>query len=204
VRQIRALGRESFQIQADISRGEDVEKMVQAVREAWGGLDILVNNAGISGAGTSLHEITDEVWERMMQVNLKGVFLCSRAALPGMVEAGGGRIVNIASVAGISGMLACNAHYAAAKGGIVALTRRLARDYAPQGVTVNCIAPGLILDTGFNEKMEVDRVGSYVRQIPRGRPGNTRDVAGLAAFLASDEADYITGQVIAVDGGATC
>jgi len=204
VRLLREMGRESFQTQADVSLEEDVETLLGKVRDTWGGPDILVNNAGISGAGGSLFDINGETWDRMIHVNLKSVFLCSRAALPAMLEARYGRIVNIASVAGISGALECNAHYAAAKGGIAALTRRLARDFASCGVTVNCIAPGLILDTGFNERMSQQRIDFYVQRIPRGRPGYTRDVAGLAAFLASYEADYITGQVIAVDGGATC
>ncbi len=190
--------------EADISSEEDVRALAEAVAAEWGGIDILVNNAGISGAGTSFFDIGGEDWDRMLRINLKGAFLCAQAALPHMIEAGAGRIVNIASTAGVSGVIACNAHYAAAKGGIVALTRRLARDFAPFGITVNCVAPGLILDTGFNEHMSPARMEGYLGCIPRGRPGYTRDVAGLAAFLASDEADYITGQVIAVDGGATC
>ena len=190
--------------EADISREEDVRALVEAVVAEWNGIDILVNNAGVSGAGTSFFDIGSDDWDRMLGINLKGSFLFAQAALPHMIRAGAGRIVNIASTAGISGALACNAHYSAAKGGIVALTRRLARDFTPFGITVNCIAPGLILDTGFNERMSPGKLESYLSSIPRGRPGYTRDVAGLAAFLASDEADYITGQVIAVDGGATC
>ena len=204
VQTLKSQGCESFQAQADVSREEDVTTLVQAVLDRLGGIDILVNNAGISGAGAAFFEITLSDWDRMVRVNLRSVFLCSRAVLPPMMEARSGRIVNIASTAGTSAVVSSNAHYAAAKGGIVALTKRLARDFAPYGVTVNCIAPGLIRDTGFNEHMTEERLAEYVRQIPRGRPGYTKDVAGLAAFLASDEADFITGQVIVVDGGATC
>ena len=121
-----------------------------------------------------------------------------------MKEARYGRIVTMSSTAGVSSLVRANIHYTAAKGGVVTVTKRLARDFAGDGITVNCIAPGLILDTGFNEGMDDDVVASYVSQIPRGRPGLTRDVAGIVAFLASDEADWITGQVIVVDGGATC
>ncbi|MBN1292794.1 MAG: SDR family oxidoreductase, partial [Candidatus Latescibacteria bacterium] len=101
-------------------------------------------------------------------------------------------------------IVTCNAHYGAAKGGIIALTKRLARDFGKDNITVNCVAPGLILDTGFNENMAEEKLNSYINQIPKGRPGYTKDVAGIITFLASDEADFITGQVIVVDGGATC
>ena len=140
----------------------------------------------------------------MLAANLKSQFLVCRAVLPRMVERGYGRIVTVSSVGGVSGIVRCNAHYAAAKGGIVAFTKRLARDFGPHHITANCVAPGLILDTGFNEGMAEDIVVDYVKQIPLGRPGMTKDVAGFIAFLATDEASWITGQVIVVDGGATC
>jgi len=169
-----------------------------------GHIDILVNNAGIPWAGTPFFDITGNTWDRMLRINLKSVFLCCQAVLRHMVEAGSGRIINISSTAGTSSIVSCNAHYAAAKGGIIAMTRRLARDFGEYNITVNCIAPGLIHDTGFNRSMTQEKLTQYVNQIPLGRPGYTGDVAGLIAFLASDEAGFITGQVIVVDGGATC
>ena len=197
-------GREAFQVQADVSDKAAVQAMVESVLARWGRIDILVNNAGISGAGAPFLDVTEEVWDRMIDVNLKGVFLCCQAALPAMMEAGYGRIVNIASTAGVSSLIRSNAHYAAAKGGVVALTKRLARDFGPHSITANCLAPGLILDTGFNERMSDELVASYVDQIPVGRPGKTDDAAAMALFLASEDAGYISGQIICLDGGATC
>jgi len=204
VKLLQENGCESFQKQADVSEEKDVAELVETVLKRWGSIDILVNNAGISGAGTSFFEITGEDWDRMLKVNLKSVFLCSRTVLPHMIEAGYGRIVNLSSTGGMSGIVTCNAHYGAAKGGIIALTKRLARDFGQHNITVNCVAPGLIYDTGFNKNMSQDILNVYVNQIPLGRPGYTQDVAGIITFLASDEADFITGQIIVVDGGATC
>jgi len=204
VRLLCESGVKSFQRQADVSREQDVEELVDAVLAEWGRIDILVNNAGISGAGTSFFEISGDDWDRMLRVNLKSVFLCSKAVLPHMIASGKGKIINLSSTAGTSSIVACNAHYGAAKGGIISLTKRLARDFGRHAITVNCVAPGLILDTGFNRTMPQEKIDDYVGQIPLGRPGYTRDVAGIITFLASDEADFITGQVIVVDGGATC
>lgn len=201
---LRNEGQDCFLKQADVSKQEDVTALVEAVVGRWGKIDILVNNAGVSGAGTTFMEITEEVWERMLNINLKSSFFCSKAALDYMMKEGYGRIINLSSIAGFASIVSSNAHYAASKAGIIALTKRLARDFASYNINVNCVAPGLIHDTGFNENMDSDVLAAYVRQIPKGRPGYTKDCAGIVMFLASDEADFITGQVIAVDGGTTC
>lgn len=197
-------GRDAFFSAADVTSEEEVANLLDTVLDLFGNIDILVSNAGVSGAGASFPDITLEQWERMIRINLTSHFIVLKAVVPFMKARGYGRIVTIASTAGLSGIIKCNAHYAAAKGGLIALTKRLAKDYAASGITVNCVAPGLVRDTGFNERMADDILDAYVAQIPKGRPGYTNDVAGIAAFLSSDEADWITGQVIVVDGGTTC
>ncbi len=204
VRMCAERGVDAFFHAADVSDETAAVEMTAAVAGRWGRIDILVSNAGISGAGPAFPDLSAESWERMLTVNLTSHFLVTRSVLPVMAKAGYGRVVTVSSVGGISGIIPCNAHYAAAKGGIVALTKRLARDYAPFGVTVNCVAPGFVHDTGFNENISGDKLRFYVSQIPLGRAGRAEDISGVIAFLASEEADWMTGQVIAVDGGATC
>jgi len=137
-RMIRDKGCDSFVAMADVSREDDAARLVDAVAARWGRIDILVSNAGISGAGTTFFDISGGDWDRMLTANLKSQFLVCRAVLSHMVERGYGRIVTVSSVGGISGIVRCNAHYAAAKGGIVAFTKRLARDFGPHRITVNC------------------------------------------------------------------
>lgn len=197
-------GSDCFYRQADVTKETEIAGLVEAVLARWGRIDILVNNAGISGAGSSFFDITGDAWDRMLTSNLKSMFLVTQAILPHMYKARQGKIVNLSSTGGVASLVPCNAHYAAAKGGIIAFTKRIARDAAPYNVTVNCVAPGLIHDTGFNEKMNPDKLSLYVRQIPLGRPGYVKDVSGIIAFLCSEEADFITGQIIVVDGGTTC
>jgi 3-oxoacyl-[acyl-carrier protein] reductase len=201
---LKSGGVDCFFHQADITQEDEAQALVAAVVARWGRLDILVNNAGVSGAGKTFFELTGADWDRMLTANTKGMFLVSQAALAHMAPARSGKIVNISSTAGTASLVTASAHYSASKGAIVAFTRRLARDFAPQGITVNCVAPGFIHDTGFNEKSSPEKLAYYVAQIPLGRAGLTRDCAGIIAFLCSDEADFITGQVIVVDGGATC
>jgi NAD(P)-dependent dehydrogenase (short-subunit alcohol dehydrogenase family) len=163
-------GCDCFFRQADITQEHDVRGLVEDILARWGKIDILVNNAGISGAGPTFFEITGEDWDRMLTANVRGMFLVTQAVLPHMTKARYGKIVNLSSTGGTASLVACNAHYAASKGAIVAFTKRMARDFAAYGINVNCVAPGLIRDTGFNEQMSQEKLDRYVGQIPLGGP----------------------------------
>lgn len=183
---------------ADVSSSSDVTRLLETTASQWGRLDVLVNNAGIVVRGRA-EDITDEEWTRMVAVDLTSVFLCSRGALPLLRAAGGGRIVNIASVAGLLG--AVSAPYTAAKGGVIALTRQLAGEFADAGITVNCICPGFVA-TPLNAAVRADGLEEILAaRIPLRRWGTPDDVAGLVAFLVGPDAGYITGASIPIDGG---
>jgi NAD(P)-dependent dehydrogenase (short-subunit alcohol dehydrogenase family) len=193
-------------VPADISSSSEVERGVAAVIERWGRIDVLFNNAGL-GLVKSLHETSEEEWDRVMAVNLKGAFLVSRAVLPSMMSRNGGAIVNVSSISGLLGWPSYAA-YCASKGGIVQLTRQMAVDYGHMGIRVNCICPGTTL-TPMVERLlsrEMDPEGS-TRTIearhPLGRFANPEEIAQAVLFLASEEASFITGAVLAVDGGYT-
>ncbi len=201
VNEIKALGRESFSIQADVADIDSVVKMFEEVKNKWGKLDILVNNAGIVQYA-DFEKLTEEQWDKTMAVNLKGQFLCSQQAVKLMGQ--GSRIINIASIAsgGVGVGFSRVAHYTASKGGVVALSENMALDLASKGINVNVIAPGII-ETDMTKGMLTDekaKIGLMTR-IPKGRVGQPEDIGATAAFLASNEADYITGVVIYVDGG---
>lgn len=201
VNEIKALGRESFAIQADVGDANSVTKMFEEIKNKWGKLDILVNNAGIVQYA-DFEKLTEEQWDKTMTVNLKGQFLCSQQAIKLMGQ--GSRIINIASIAsgGVGVGFSRVAHYTASKGGVVALSENMALDLASKGINVNVIAPGVI-ETDMTKGMLIDekaKIGLMTR-IPKGRVGQPEDIGAAAAFLASDEADYITGVVIYVDGG---
>ncbi|MBI4331957.1 MAG: 3-oxoacyl-[acyl-carrier-protein] reductase [Chloroflexi bacterium] len=182
----------------DISKEEDVARVVDAVLAEYGRLDILVNNAGIT-RDQLLMRMSPDDWDRVLAVNLKGAFLCTRAALRPMVKQRSGRIVNIASVVGMIGNPG-QANYAAAKGGLIALTKTCAKEVASRGITVNAIAPGFI-DTEMTRRLPEQVKQEILKQVPLACFGAPEDVAGAVAFLASDDARYITGQVLRVDGG---
>ena len=186
---------------ADVGEDGAPERIVTACLETFGRVDILVNNAGIGGSHAIL-ETSDEEWQRMLHVDLTSVFRLSKRVLLEMRRQGGGRIVNMASVFGVTGYPGATS-YSAAKAGVVALTRSMAIDYAPHGVRVNAIAPGLILTDMTRERLATNR--RYQRLMleatPLGRPGTPHDIAGAALFLASDDADFVTGHVLTVDGG---
>jgi 3-oxoacyl-[acyl-carrier protein] reductase len=196
--EIRAMNRESLVILADVSLSSDVDRLVETTIATYGRIDILVNNAGITRDQLVLR-MSDEDWDRVMNVNLKSVFLCTRAAVRQMIKQRWGRIINIASIVGIVGN-AGQANYASAKAGIIGFTRSIAKEVASRGITANAIAPGFI-DTQMTQQLEETQKQELKRRIPLGYLGTPRDVAEAVAFLASEEARYITGQVLGVDGG---
>jgi 3-oxoacyl-[acyl-carrier protein] reductase len=193
-----ALGGQAIGVAADVTSAGDVAGMVEEIITAYGHLDILINNAGIT-SDQLLLRMSEEEWDRVLTVDLKSVFLCSRASLKPMIKARWGRIINMSSVVGLMGN-AGQTNYAAAKAGIIGFTRSLAKEVASRGITVNAIAPGFI-ETDMTARMSEKQRQEITGQIPLGCLGLPQDVADLAAFLASTEARYITGQVIAVDGG---
>jgi 3-oxoacyl-[acyl-carrier protein] reductase len=198
VRGITAHGGRAVAIAADVAHAADVDRLIQTAIEAFGRLDILVNNAGITRDNLLLR-LSLEDWEAVLTTNLTGAYLCTRAALRGMVRQRYGRILNVSSVAGQLGN-AGQANYAAAKAGLLGLTRTTAREVASRGITVNALAPGYIDTEMWNDVPEAARA-RFRDMIPLARVGSAAEVAAAAAFLLSDEAAYITGQVLNVDGG---
>jgi 2-hydroxycyclohexanecarboxyl-CoA dehydrogenase len=199
--EVRRTGRRAAAIRADVSSSESVGAAVERVHAEIGSVRILVNDAGIAELAP-FSEMSEEQWDRMIAVHLKGTYNCTRAFLPDLLAAGWGRIVNVSSVAGLTGGGVGLSHYAAAKGGILAFTKALAHELGPKGITVNAIAPGLI-DTPMTRqglvseqifRLAVD--GSPVRRI-----GQPDDVAAACAFLVSEEASFFTGQVMSPNGG---
>ncbi len=203
VDQIKKSGQDGLALKVDVTSKEDVEQAIQKAVEKFSKIDILVNNAGIAQFKPFL-ELTEEEWDRTLDINLKGMFLCSQAAVREMAKNKYGRIVNIASIAsGQVGVGFLNiAHYCASKGGVTALTEALALELAPLGINVNAIGPGVI-DTPMTKDMlsdEKTKEGIMAR-IPKKRLGQPKDVASAAVFLASEENDYVTGVTLFVDGG---
>jgi 3-oxoacyl-[acyl-carrier protein] reductase len=186
-------------IEVDVAHQEMVASMVARAQAALGPVDILVNNAGVCPL-TDFEEIDGAEWDRVLEVNLKGAFLCSRAVVGGMRERGWGRIINISSVAGKMGGVMVGAHYAASKAGLLALTWCLARSYASHGITANAITPATV-DTDLTRSWSDEKRSSLIDSIPMGRLGQPEDVAAAAVYLASDAASYVTGEVLDVNGG---
>ncbi len=197
---IRKNGGEAEIIKADVSDSAEVNKMFSLITTEYGGVDILINNAGI--AQTKLFtDITDDDWSRMISVNLSGAFYCCRSALPYMIRQHYGRIINISSIWGQVGG-SCEVHYSAAKAGIIGLTKALAMEEGLSGITVNCIAPGVI-KTDMTAQLSEDDFKELAAQTPTGTIGTPEDIARAALFLADKDSSYITGQVIGVNGGFT-
>ncbi|MFV1917514.1 MAG: SDR family NAD(P)-dependent oxidoreductase [Patescibacteria group bacterium] len=201
--EIKKMGRESLSLQANVSKRDEVAKMFAEIKEKWGRLDILVNNAGIIDYA-SFEELTEEQWDRVLDVNLKGQFLCAQEAVKLMKPGKWGRIVNIASISsgGVGIGFKNISHYTASKGGVIALTENMAIELAKDGINVNAVAPGAIeSDMSAVLKQDPKMMEATIAQIPKGRIGKPEDIGAACAFLASEEADYITGSVIYVDGG---
>ncbi len=196
--EIRALGRKSMAVKANVADSEDVERMVQTLLSGFGRIDILVNNAGIAKDKLILR-MTDEDWDAVLNVNLKGTFLCTRAVVRHMSKQRSGKIVNIASVVGEMGN-AGQANYAASKAGVIGLTKTIAREFAQRGINVNAVAPGYI-ETPMTDAIPEKAKEELKRMIPMERLGRPEDVARAVLFLVSDASGYITGQVLNVNGG---
>ena len=195
-----ALGVKSMAVVADIVDEASVEALFKTTMESFGRVDILVNNAGIT-RDTLLLRMSVDQWDSVIDANLKGAFLCSRAASKIMLRQKSGRIVNIASVNGLRGS-AGQTNYSASKAGLIGFSRSLAKELASRGITVNVVAPGFI-DTQMTDGFEGDAREQLLKTIPLGRFGQAEDVGAAVAFLASNAASYITGQVLTVDGGLT-
>ncbi len=199
--EIKVMGREAFAVQADVSDSANVAKMFVEVKAKWSKLDIFVNNAGILKMAP-FDQIPEEDWDAVIKVNLKGQFLCAKEAVKLMGK--GSKIINIASIAsgGVGIGSSQVAHYVASKGGVVAMTETMAVDLAPKGINVNAIGPGFIDTDMVKPLMSDEKVkAGFLARIPKGRLGKPEDIGAAAAFLASDEADYVTGIVLYVDGG---
>ena len=197
--EIKAGGSESIIIQGDVSIEMEAELIVKQTTEEWGHIDILVNNAGITKDGLLLR-MKAEDWDRVIDVDLRGAFLCSKYVMPHMIRRRQGRIINISSVVGIGGN-AGQSNYAAAKAGLIGFTKAVAREVATRNVTVNAIAPGFIETGGMVEGMTDEAKQNVLDRIPMGRFGSGLDVAKTVVFLSGSGASYITGQVITIDGG---
>ncbi len=195
---IRSEGGEALLLEGDVSQDGFAESAVKHVLEQWQRIDILVNNAGINRDRLLLRMTPDE-WDQVLQVNLRGAFLCTKYVLPHLIRQHSGRVVNISSVVGISGNPG-QANYAAAKAGLIGFTKAVAREVASRKVTINALAPGFIT-TGMAEELPEDTRKQIMGRIPMGQFGTPEDVAEAALFLCTDGAAYITGQVLAIDGG---
>ncbi len=195
-------GREAIGAVCDVTKADAIDKMVKATLDKFGKVDILINNAG----GNKLQQVVDmdeEVWDFVLDVNLKSTFLCSKAVLPSMIKQKYGRIVNLSSSIFLVGSTDGEAHYTSAKAGVVGFTRCLCREVGKHNVTVNCIAPGLIMNEFLLKIYPQEYFDEFEKDVPLGRSGKPSDIAGAVLFLVSDDGSYMTGQTLSVSGGWT-
>jgi 3-oxoacyl-[acyl-carrier protein] reductase len=198
VEEIRQMDRDAFAIQCDVSNSDAVANMVKETIEHFGSLDILVNNAGIT-KDNLLMRMKEEEWDAVLNINLKGVFLCTKAVSRQMMKQRSGRIINISSIVGANGNPG-QANYVAAKAGVIGLTKTSAKELASRGITVNAVAPGFIT-TEMTDQLSDELKQEMLKMIPLAQFGEAKDIANAVAFLASDDSRYITGQTIHVNGG---
>ncbi|EDL63283.1 3-oxoacyl-[acyl-carrier-protein] reductase [Bacillus sp. SG-1] len=196
--EIKAMGREAFAIQCNVADGESVQAMVKESISRFGSLDILVNNAGIT-RDNLLMRMKESEWDEVIDTNLKGVFLCTKAVSRQMMKQRSGRIINISSIVGVSGNPG-QANYVAAKSGVIGLTKTSARELAARGITVNAVAPGFI-STDMTDELSEEVKTEMLKGIPLSRFGEAKDIARVVSFLASEDSSYMTGQTLHVDGG---
>ncbi len=197
-REIEALHVKSFSAKCNVANSEDVKKYFIEAENALGEIDVLVNNAGVA-LQRLFCDVTEDETDRIFDINVKGAFNCTKAVLPSMVRRKEGKIVNVSSMWGICGA-SCEVHYSASKAAVIGLTKSLAKEVGPSNINVNCVAPGLI-DTKMNSNLDEETKKSFCEDIPLMRIGTPEDVAETVYFLSSNSANYITGQVISVDGG---
>jgi 3-oxoacyl-[acyl-carrier protein] reductase len=202
VKQIEKIGSQALAVKADVSNHKQTEELVKKTIKKFGRIDILVNNAGIFPF-KSLVDMKEEDWNKVLDVNLKGVFNCTKAVLPTMKEQKYGKIINIASISGVKVGYVGLAHYCASKAGIVGFTKATALELAQYGINVNAIAPGAIETPGAMATTSKKSMKQFAQMIPLKRIGQPMDIANLVVFLASNESSYITGECITVDGGLT-
>ncbi len=200
VEEITAAGGTAQAFVGDVSKAEDVKALFEAVKKAMGPVEILVNNAGRTQDGL-LMRMKDSDWDSVLDADLKSVFLCTREALRGMIRARWGRVINISSIVGLTGNPG-QANYGAAKAGVIGFSKCAAREYAAKGVTVNCVAPGYI-STDMTKVLPDAAKEAILSSVPQGVQGTPEDVANAVSFFAQESSSYITGQVLAVDGGMT-
>jgi len=201
VEAIAQSGGRALALRADVSLASEIPPLVESVERSLGPIDILVNNAGSLVKRQPLRELTEELWDEVLDLNLKSAAFCSRAVAPGMIERRRGAIVNVVSIAGRNGGGPGAGPYSTAKGGLIAFTKALARELAPHGVRVNAVSPGVI-DTPFHEVFSTpEMIANFVKGIPLGRTGTSLECATAIAFLASGAASYIVGETLEVNGG---
>jgi 3-oxoacyl-[acyl-carrier protein] reductase len=198
IKTITEEGGKAYAFSCDISNNDDFKNISLNIFKNYGSIDILVNNAGITKDNLLLR-MSDNQWDDVLNINLKGPFTCTRSVVKHMMKNKFGRIINITSIVGITGN-AGQANYAASKSGLIGLTKSIAKEFASRGITANCVAPGWI-ETSMTDQLNTEVKNKFLSQIPIGKIGQSKDIANTVIFLASDEAGYITGQTITVDGG---